>query len=79
MMFFWSTEPLSLRASRVSPLSTCPRAHVPTCPLGICLANWPTDQQINSCDGSGHKKTRHSRDGSLGPGCPVPKGKPIRP
>jgi hypothetical protein len=26
---FWSTEPLSLRASSVRPLSTCHRAHVP--------------------------------------------------
>ena len=34
---FWSTEPLSLRASNVLPLSPCPHAHVSPCAYEMSL------------------------------------------
>jgi hypothetical protein len=136
----WSTKPLSLRASRVRPLSPCHHASMPPrgsaaltfaqaagrfaplhclclalvssgplvlelcpqliirspygAPFEFCLsgqpslwasgplicipcqlAHWSADQLIFPSwpPSARHKKTRHSRDGSMGPGCPVPE------
>ncbi|MEY5006630.1 MAG: hypothetical protein RI969_1718 [Verrucomicrobiota bacterium] len=72
LVSFCSTKPLSLRASHVSPVSPCHRAgmspRVNACPL-VTVPTCPLSRIAR------HKKTRHSRDGSIGSGRPGPEGK----